>query len=129
MSDLIDRGLAWLKGKREHSMARSGVSYVRGETVLSLDPGPTIGRSRFDQVGPSGTVEVETRDYLVSAALLQEAGLFPPQRGDVLRDELGPEGATQEYKVLPADGVPAWSWSDPFHRVVRVHTKYVGEAD
>ena len=85
-----------------------------GQTLLKLADG--YGGTRM---------EWTDRDYLISAAKLVLGGVqVEPQAGDQIRETVG--DAVHVYEALAPGGEPAWRWSDPHRRMLRVHAKHVG---
>jgi hypothetical protein len=123
-TDLMARGSAWLTGKLQSGVSQP-VVYHRGNRKIAVCA--TFGRKllKLDD-GEGGVRMVWTdRDFLIPAASLVIAGSATlPKRGDRIRVIEG--GATQVYEVLGPGGEPAWTWSDPFRRMLRIHGKHVG---
>lgn len=125
MSDLLDRGLAWLDRQRERFLTRQ-VSYRRlgagGTVVQEVAAWATVGRTIFRlELGMGAVERVEARDYLIGAAHL--AGIGPPQRGDRIIE--GDGSARHTYEVLAPGREPPWRWADADRRCYRIHTKHL----
>lgn len=110
---------AWLAGKlRDH--ASREVVYRRGTDAASVQA--VVGRTLLKLDDGYGGVRMEwtDRDFLIPAEMLVLGGAAAlPQRGDRIEDD----GA--EYEVLAPGQEPEWRWSDPRHRLLRIHTKRV----
>ena len=119
MSDLLATASAWLDGRRRSHLSGM-VTYRRG--ALWAEVRATVGRTTFQTTDDYGAVqEWQSRDYLILAADLADIGL--PQAGDTIVEA---DGAA--YEVLAPGGEPAWRWSDPYGRTLRIHTKQVSAA-
>ena len=130
MGDLLDSGLGWLGEKRSAHMARS-VLYSRGEDSVELLATP--GRSVFEQVADFGIQQRhEVRDFLVIAAdLVLDGSTVEPAEGDEIRDTVG---ASVLVYMVQAPGVagssePAFRYSDPYRRTLRIHTRHTATED
>lgn len=124
MADLLQTGQAWLADQlKEHASrlvlyqrdaAQVGVQATIGRTLLKLDDG--YGGVRM---------EWTDRDYLIQAAdLVLASTQITPQRGDRVLDTVGL--ITSIYEVMAYGGEPPWRFSDPFGKLLRIHTKFVG---
>lgn len=126
MGDLLEQGAAFLDDQRHRYMSRA-VVYRRGaeeKEVLA-----TIGRTEFEQADEAGLIHrVESRDFLIRASDLDlGAGPIQPRAGDQVRETVGSVGGqVLVYEVNAPGGQPPWRFSDPYRRVMRVHTKFVG---
>lgn len=77
------------------------------------------GRTAFVQRGEYGAyARVELRDFIVR----REALASDPEAGDEI------VFGGRVYEVSAPSGEPAWRQSDAHGVAIRVHTKYVGEA-
>ena len=126
MGDLLDRGAAFLDAQRHQHLSRP-VVYRRGTDEKEVQA--TIGKTEFEQVDDVGGVglihRVESRDFLVRAAELDlDAGPILPRAGDQVRETVGT--AVFVYEVNAPGGQPPWRYSDPYRRVLRIHTKHIG---
>jgi hypothetical protein len=126
MGDLLQTGQNWLADKlKQH--ASSPVVYQRGADQVSVQA--TIGRTLLKLDDGYGGVRMEwtDRDYLIQAAdLILTAGRVTPERGDRILDAIGT--VTSIYEVMAYGGEPPWRFSDPFGKLLRIHTKLVGVA-
>jgi hypothetical protein len=124
MSDLLERGSAWLEGQRHEHMTRK-VTYRRGTDSVEL--AATIGRTVFEQVDEAegGIIhKIEARDFLVLRTDLVLGGVQTlPKAGDHIceRDADG----TQVYEVMAPGNEPPFRYSDPYRKTLRIHTKHV----
>ena len=123
MGDLLDRGAAFLDDQRHKHMSRT-VVYQRGAEAKEVLA--TIGRTEFEQADDAGLIHrVESRDFLVRAADLDlGAGPILPRAGDQVRETVGAQVFV--YEVNAPGGQPPFRYSDPYRRVLRVHTKHIG---
>jgi hypothetical protein len=129
MGDLLEQGAAFLDDQRHRHMSRT-VVYRRGADEKEVQA--TIGRTEFEQADEAGLIHrVESRDFLIRAADLDlGTGPIQPRAGDQVRETVGSVGGqVLVYEVNApggAGGQPPWRYSDPYRRVMRVHTKFVG---
>jgi len=126
MGDLLEQGAAFLDDQRHRHMSRT-VVYKRGSDAKEVQA--TIGRTEFEQADEAGLIHrMESRDYLIRAADLDlGSGPIQPKAGDQVREQVGSVGGqVLVYEVNAPGGAPPWRFSDPYRRVMRVHTKFVG---
>ena len=126
MGDLLDRGAAFLDAQRHQHLSRL-VLYRRGTEEKEVQA--TIGKTEFEQVddvGGAGLIHrVESRDFLVRASYLDLGdGPILPRAGDQVRETVGT--AVFVYEVNAPGGQPPWRYSDPYRRVLRIHTRHIG---
>lgn len=126
MADLLEQGAAFLDDRRHRHLTRT-VTYRRGAD--SVDLAATVGRTVFEQADESGFIrKIESRDFLVRRTELVLGGVETlPKAGDRVRETDGSQ--TQVYEVMApgsrGGGEPPFRWSDPYRRVIRIHTKHV----
>jgi len=121
MTDLLAKGSEWLEAERTKHMTRS-VTYQRGTESVAL--AATVGQTIFRIDNGYGVQKhYESRDYLVLAADLP----FLPKAGDRIRETDG--GKVFVYEVMAPGNEPAWRYSDPYRKTLRIHTKLVGTED
>lgn len=122
MGDLLEQGTAFLDERRHEHLTRS-VIYERG--AASVDVAATVGRTVFEQADESGFIrKVESRDFLVRRTdLILDGSAVLPKAGDRVRDADGSQ--TQVYEVMAPGGEPPFRYSDPYRKVLRIHTKLV----
>lgn len=123
MGDLLDRGSAFIDAQRHQHLTRP-VTYRRGSDEKQVQA--TVGRTEFEQADEAGLIHrVESRDFLIRAADL-DLGSEPiqPRAGDQLREQAGSQVLV--YEINAPGGQPPWRFSDPYRRMIRVHTKLVG---
>lgn len=114
MADLLERASAWLEEQRSRHLTRT-VTYRRGAS--SSQVAATVGKTVFDlDDGAGALLRVESRDYLILAA---DLAVSTPQAGDQIVDQ----GVV--YEVASFGSEPAWRYSDPYRRALRIHTKQV----
>lgn len=122
MADLLEQGSNWLEDQRTKHASRT-VKYKRG--VDSVDVPASIGRTEFEIDDGFGVLQkFESRDYLVLAADLVLGG-WPvlPERGDRIEETVGT--TSYVYEVMAPGKEPAWRYSDPYRKTLRIHTKQV----
>ena len=126
MGDLLEQGAAFLDDQRHRHMSRA-VVYKRGADEKQVQA--TIGRTEFEQADEAGLIHrTESRDFLIRAAgLILGTGPIQPKAGDQVREQVGTRVLV--YEVNAPGGQPLWRYSDPYRRVMRVHTKFVGTED
>lgn len=122
MADLLQHGAAFVDGRRHTHLTRT-VTYQRG--AGSVDLAATVGRTVFEQADESGFIRrVESRDFLVRRTdLVLDGSHTLPKAGDRVREPDGPQ--TQVYEVMAPGGEPPFRFSDPYRKVLRIHTKHV----
>lgn len=124
MPDLLQTGSDWLSDQLKAHASRS-VSYQRGSEQVAAQA--TIGRTLLKLDDGYGGVRMEwtDRDFLIQAAdLVLSGGATLPQRGDQIRETNGLTASV--YEVMAPGREPPWRWSDPYGKLLRIHTKYVG---
>ncbi|MBX3408234.1 MAG: hypothetical protein KF869_15895 [Phycisphaeraceae bacterium] len=123
MGDLLDRGSAFLDDQRHKHMSRT-VVYQRGAEAKEVLA--TIGKTEFEQADDAGLIHrTESRDFLVRTADLDlGAGPILPRAGDQVRETVGAQVFV--YEVNAPGGQPPFRYSDPYRRVLRIHTKHIG---
>jgi hypothetical protein len=123
MGDLLDRGSAFLDDQRHKHMSRT-VVYQRGAEAKEVVA--TIGKTEFEQADDAGLIHrVESRDFLVRTADVDlGSGLTLPRAGDQVRETVGTQVFV--YEVNAPGGQPPFRYSDPYRRVLRIHTKHIG---
>ena len=125
MGDMLDRGAAFLDAQRHQHLTRT-VVYRRGTDEKQVQA--TIGKTEFEQADDSGLIHrTESRDFLVRTADLDVgAGLILPRAGDQVRETVGTVGGSVfVYEVNAPGGQPPFRYSDPYRRVLRIHTKHI----
>jgi hypothetical protein len=123
MTNLLDQGAAWLADQLK-THASTEVVYQRGANQVAVQA--TIGKTEFEIDDGTGIIQrVQSRDYLIQAADLQLAGLVTlPRAGDRIRERVAEQ--TFVYEVLAPGNEPPYRYSDPFRKLLRIHTKHVG---
>ena len=123
MGDLLDRGSAFLDDQRHKHMSRT-VVYQRGAEAKEVLA--TIGKTEFEQADDAGLIHrVESRDFLVRTTNLDlGSGPILPRAGDQVRETVGAQVFV--YEVNAPGGQPPFRYSDPYRRVLRIHTKHIG---
>ena len=126
MGDLLAKATGWLESER-HKHRTVPVTYERDAASVGLKA--TVGRTEFELRDDYGMVQkVESRDFLVRTQdLVLGGGLTVPERGDVVREERGSQVFV--YEVMAPGKEPAWRYSDPERRTIRIHAKHVATED
>ncbi len=123
MTNRLERGSQWLSEQIDH-YAASSVLYRRGSLTVPVQAGK--GRSTFEITDRSGIlVEIESRDFLISAAnlLLDDLPILP-EVGDRIIETIG--GKLQAYEVSNFGAEQPYRFCDPYRYKLRIHTRYVG---
>jgi hypothetical protein len=122
MTDVLEKGLAWLDDQRHTHMTRT-VVYQRGADAVEI--AATIGRTEFEQVDEHGVVQrLQSRDFLVRTADVVLAGAPTlPKAGDRILETVGAQAFV--YEVMSPGNEPPWRYSDPYRKALRIHTKHV----
>jgi hypothetical protein len=124
MGDLLQDGQSWLADQLKEHASRQ-VVYQRGAAQVSVQA--TIGRTLLKLDDGYGGVRMEwtDRDYLIQATdLVLSALQIVPERGDRVLDTVA--AVTSIYEVMAFGGEPPWRFSDPFGKLLRIHTKFMG---
>ena len=105
-------------------MRLTEVVYQRGADQVAVQA--TIGKTEFEIDDGSGVIQrFQSRDYLIQTADLKLGGILTlPVAGDRIRETVGDQ--TFVYEVLAPGNEPHFRFSDPFRKVLRIHTKHVG---
>jgi hypothetical protein len=122
VGDLLDQGSAFLDDQRHRHMSRP-VVYRRGAEEKEVQA--TIGRTEFEQADDAGLIHrTESRDFLIRTTDLDlGAGPTLPRAGDRVREMVGTQVFV--YEVNAPGGQPPFRYSDPYRRVLRIHTKHI----
>lgn len=122
-TDLLARGMAWLTDQLQ-AHASQPVIYQRGSTRIAVCA--SLGESMLKLSDEMGAVRIEwtDQDFMIPKAslVLSGAGALP-RRGDKISINDGTSVRT--YEVAPYGKEPAWKWCDPFHKMIRIHTKLI----
>ena len=123
MANLFEQGARWLADQLK-THASTEVIYQRGADQVAVQA--TIGKTEFEIDDGSGVIQrFESRDYLIQTADLKLGGaLTLPVAGDRIRETAGDQ--TLVYEVLAPGNEPHFRFSDPFRKVLRIHSKHVG---
>jgi len=126
MTDLLAKGSEWLEAERTKHLTRPA-TYQRGAESVEL--ASTVGQTVFRIDKGYGVHEhYESRDYLVLAVdLILGGAAVLPKAGDRVRETDG--GKVFVYEVMAPGNEPAWRYSDPYRRTMRIHTKLVATED
>lgn len=122
MANLFESGAAWLANQLK-THAAVDVVYVRG--IESVPVKATIGKTEFAIEDGSGAIlRIQSRDFLIQAADLEFGGVpVLPVAGDQIRETHG--SRTFVYEVMAPGSEPHYRFSDPFRKLLRIHTKHV----
>jgi hypothetical protein len=122
VANLLETGAAWLADQLK-SHASVDVIYQRENEQISVKA--TIGKTEFEIDDGSGVIQrVQSRDFLIHAADLILGGVAAlPVAGDRIRETQGSQ--TFVYEVLAPGNEPHYRFSDPFRKLLRIHTKHV----
>ena len=123
MADLLQTGSDWLADQLQTHASRM-ITYRRG--VDSAEVQATVGRTVFETDDGSGVIVTsEVRDYLIQTADLVLAWLqIEPAKGDRIEEVEGT--VTYIYEVASVGSEPCWRYSDPYRKLLRIHTRLVG---
>ncbi len=123
MTNLMEKGAGWLANKLQ-AHASGQIEYRRDDEAVNVQA--TIGKTEFEIDDGSGVLQrVESRDYLIPTADLRLGGVQTlPVVGDRIRETQG--SRTFVYEVLAPGKEPHYRYSDEFRRLLRIHTKLVG---
>ena len=123
MTNILEQGSQWLSDQIDH-YAASSVLYRRGSLTVPVQAGK--GRSTFELTDTSGIlVEIESRDFLISAAnLLLDEMLILPENGDRIIETVG--GKLHAYEVSNFGSEQSYRFCDPYRYKLRIHSRYVG---
>lgn len=123
MTDLLERGMAWLANQLQVHAAQP-VVYVRGNDWIDVKA--TLGRTVFalDQEIAGVPVEYGEADFLIRASdLVLAAERIEPRDHDEIW--WTSDGVTRVYEALAPGNEPSWRYADPFRQLVRIHTKFI----
>jgi hypothetical protein len=123
MANLFEQGAAWLADQlKTHASVQ--VVYQRGALQITVQA--TIGKTEFEIDNGSGIIQrFQSRDYLIQTADLKPGGIPTlPVAGDRIRETVGDQVLV--YEVLAPGDEPHFRFSDPFRKLLRIHTKHVG---
>jgi hypothetical protein len=125
VGDLLDRGAAFLDAQRHQHLSRPVLYRVGGRGTDEKEVQATIGKTEFEQADEAGLIHrVESRDFLLRASDLDlGAGPILPRAGDQVRETVGL--SVFVYEVNAPGGQPPWRYSDPYRRVLRIHSKHI----
>lgn len=122
MTNLLQIGASWLADQMK-THASIDVTYERGAEQVPVKA--TVGKTEFEIDDGSGVIErFQSRDYLIHAAELVLGGAEAlPAAGDLIRETQG--ASTFVYEVMAPGDEPHYRYSDPFRKLLRIHTKHV----
>jgi hypothetical protein len=121
--DLMEIGAVWLSGQLQ-SFASKPVYYIRNGTELALCVTPGRTSAVLEPIPGESRLEYRDRDYILpSAQLVIEGAAITPQAGDRIRETIA--GQSYLFELMAEEGEPAWRYSDPSRRLLRIHTKQV----
>jgi hypothetical protein len=119
---LLQTGASWLADQMKMH-ASVDVIYERGAEQVPVKA--TVGKTEFEIDDGSGVVvRIQSRDYLIQAADLVLGGMETlPLAGDLIRETQGAN--TFVYEIMAPGNEPHYRYSDPFRKLLRIHTKHV----
>jgi hypothetical protein len=121
--DIFDTAALWLTSQLQAHASRP-IVYVRGPNQLALCATPGRSEAATLDFGEAFRVTYTDRDYLIPADRLRIGGAATlPRAGDLIREEIA--GELHEFEVMAEAGIPPWRYSDPHHRLLRIHTKQI----
>jgi len=122
VANLLEAGAEWLANQLK-THASSDVVYVRGGDQVPVKA--TIGKTEFEIDDGSGVVvRIQSRDFLIHTADLVLGGTETlPVAGDLIREVQGTN--TFVYEVMAPGNEPHYRYSDPFRKLLRIHSKHV----
>jgi hypothetical protein len=122
LSNLLQIGASWLADQMK-THASIDVTYERGAEQVPVKA--TVGKTEFELDDGSGmVVRIQSRDYLIHVSDLVLGGTETlPVAGDLIRETQG--GNTFVYEVMAPGDEPHYRYSDPFRKLLRIHTKHV----
>jgi len=122
LTNLLQIGASWLADQMK-THASIDVTYERGAEQVPVKA--TVGKTEFEIDDGSGVIErFQSRDYLIHAADLVLGGVETlPVAGDLIRETQGTK--TFVYEVMAPGDEPHYRYSDPFRKLLRIHSKHV----
>ena len=122
MSNLLQTGSSWLADQLK-THASADVVYERSAQQVPVKA--TIGKTEFEIDDGSGVIErFQARDYLIHTVDLVLGGVETlPVAGDLIRE--AQDATTFVYEVMAPGNEPHYRYSDPFRKLLRIHTKHV----
>lgn len=124
MSDLLQEGLEWLGDQLKEHCSRL-VVYRREDQQVAVKA--TLGKTllQVDDGFGGARMEWTDRDFLIlTGDLVLNDQPTLPEPGDRIRDVQG--GQAVVFEVMAPGKEHAWRFADPFQKVLRIHTKFVG---
>lgn len=125
MADLLQTSQEWLADQLKEHASRQ-VVYQRGAQQVTVQA--TIGRTLMKLEDGYGGIRMEwtDRDFLIQAADLVLGGaVVTPERGDRVLETV--DTSTSVFEVMAFGGEPPWRFSDPFGKLLRIHTKRISQ--
>ena len=98
------------------------IKYSRGDRNITLTAIPS--ETDFLQSTGDGYMEtIESRDFMFPASQLNLGGeMVLPERGDTITETVN--GVEHTYPVTNPGGARYYKYSDPYRKILRVHTKW-----
>lgn len=124
MTDMLESAVVWLDQIRASHLART-VSYTRDWETISILA--TLATTPYEVVTEEGlTLQAKAVDFIITTTdLVLAAQQTEPQRGDKIRMTVG--SRVWVFQVLDLGGEGHFRPSDPFGKMLRIHTKQIGE--
>ena len=108
--------------KQLQSAAGVTIKYARGESNIAVVAVPSS--TQFVETSGDGYMEsVESRDFMFPASELNLSGAETrPERGDTITETVN--GVERTSPVTNPGGGRYYRYSDPYGKILRVHTKW-----
>lgn len=122
MTDLLQKASGWLADQRDKHLSRE-ITYQRDVSTAVISA--AIGRTQFEVDDGHGVLErIESRDFpILTEDLILGGQVTLPQRGDRIRETVANQ--TFVYEEMAPGREPAWRYSDPYRKTLRIHTKQI----
>ena len=119
---LLDDGVNFVNNLRTRYLTHP-VTYNRGPH--SVDVAASVGKTIFRITVEYGLTEhYESKDFLINTGDLVLGGnVTLPERGDTIEEVR--DGVRYVYEVSVPSDEPHFRFSDPFKKVLRIHTKEI----
>lgn len=118
--------MTWLAGKLKSHAART-ITYRRGTASVSITATLASQLLRVSDHQGNTKVERPDADFIFTAAdLILSGSVVEPADDDLVDVVYG--SVTKRFRLMPMNRgqEPSWRFSDPHQKLIRVHTKHVG---
>ena len=121
--DILETGVNWLDGIRQTHLAQS-VVYKRDWETITVTA--TLATTTYEVADEDGLlIQAKSTDFLIAASdLVLGEGRITPRIGDQIVRVV--DGEDVVFEVLDLGGVGHYRPSDPYGKVLRIHTKQIG---